>query len=119
MVNIFMKATEIIRDLLDLIDKIDSQENHAENSIELEPIVTVNDVEDTVYDDGPRRFKQIFDILSSEPVQMYDNSPGIAIADINSVTRDAGGGLNGPKHPSDIRADSVSMYPFHQHNPGV
>ena len=27
----------------------------------------------------------------------------------------AGVGINGPKYPSDIRADSVAMYPAHQH----
>ncbi len=28
-----------------------------------------------------------------------------------------GDDVNKPKHPSDIRADSFSMYPNHQHNP--
>jgi hypothetical protein len=45
---------------------------------------------------------------------MYDNSPAEVTAGIESVTTDAGGGWNGPKNPSDIRADSVSMYPNFQ-----
>ena len=45
---------------------------------------------------------------------MYDNSPAEVVAGIESVTTNAGGGLNGPKNPADIRADSVSMYPNFQ-----
>jgi hypothetical protein len=39
------------------------------------------------------------------------------IAGIDAVTVNAGGGLNGPKHPADIRADSVAMYPNYLHKP--
>lgn len=112
-----MRATEIIRDILNLIDKLEDSTKQQPEIIELDPMAAC--VDQTVYDDGPRRFKQIFDILSGQAHQTYDNSPGVIVAGIDSVTRDAGGGLNGPKHPSDIRADSISMYPFHQHNPGV
>jgi hypothetical protein len=31
------------------------------------------------------------------------------------VTTDAGGGVNGPKDPSDIRGEHPSMYPAHQY----
>jgi hypothetical protein len=30
------------------------------------------------------------------------------------VTTDAGGGLNGPKHPADLRVKDPSMYPNFQ-----
>jgi hypothetical protein len=50
---------------------------------------------------------------------MYDNSPAEVVASIDSVTIHAGGGLNGPKNPADIRADSVAMYPnFSAQNKG-
>lgn len=79
----------------------------------IEPVIM--DVEPEVVpveDDETRRFKQIMDILvTKDRVGAYSNSPNETVAGINSVTTDAGGGLNGPKHPADIRADSVAMYP--------
>lgn len=85
-----MRATEIIRDLLDLIDKLDT----AEDNSSLEEIPSPCDIS-------------------------YSNSPDIIIKDISSVTTDTGfGGTNGPKNPADIRSDSVSMYPAHQHKMG-
>ena len=100
-----MRATEIIRSILDLIDHIDLEQK-SEPSPE---IINQND------DD--RRFRQIFDLLSAEKNQTYNNSPDVVVAGIESVTSDAGGGWNGPKNPADIRADSISMYPNHQHRP--
>ncbi len=102
-----MKATDIIRGVLDLIDDIDCQRA---NSNEPEVIQTGVDT---------NRFKQIFDLLSQEHEQMYNNSPAEKIADIDSVTVDAGGGWNGPKNPADMKSNSISMYPNHQHRPGV
>jgi hypothetical protein len=89
-----MRATEIIRDLLDLIDQIDqeTQEHSADD---------------------------VLAIAISNPEIGYDNSPNEYQQDVRSVTVDAGGGWNGPKNPSDLRSDSVSLYPNHQHKPGV
>jgi len=42
------------------------------------------------------------------------NSPNEKIADITAVTVDAGGGVNGPKHPHDLRVKDPSMYPNQQ-----
>ena len=106
-----MRATEIIRGVLDLIDQVEcAQQPEPEIAIVAEP---VNDLppagEDT-------RFKHIFAMLNAEranPV-MYDNSPNETIAGIDAVTKDASGGQSAPKHPSDIRSDSVSMYPNFQ-----
>ena len=82
-------------------------------SAPIEPVIM--DVEPEVVpveDDESRRFKQIMDILvTKDRVGAYSNSPNETVAGIYSVTTDAGGGLNGPKHPADIRADSVAMYP--------
>ena len=97
-----MRATEIIRSVLDLIDDIDcNNSDHRDNSIQ------------TGVDTN--RFKQIFDLLSQDNEQMYNNSPAEKIAGIDSVTVNAGGGWNGPKNPADHRSDSVSLFPAHQH----
>jgi hypothetical protein len=42
------------------------------------------------------------------------NSPNEVVADIEAVTTDAGGGVNAPKHPHDIRVKDPSAYPDQQ-----
>lgn len=91
-----MKAYELIRGVLDLIEKIESQDQQ--------------ETAEQFYDDETRRMNQIADLKSSEEVS-YANSPTTAYASIDAVTKDAGGGTNTPKHPADIRSDSVAMYP--------
>lgn len=98
-----MKASEIIRNVLDLIDQIDCDQQDSVGIIDLEePAQTGVDT---------NRFKQIFDILSAEHSQPYDNSPAEVVAGIEAVTTNAGGGWNGPKNPADVKSNSVSMYP--------
>jgi hypothetical protein len=130
-----MRANEIMRGVLDVLNRIECglpmpasmPQSTTINMISIpaptvaEPVVSipiepvVMDVEPEVVpveDDETRRFKQIMDILvTKDRVGAYSNSPNETVAGINSVTTDAGGGLNGPKHPADIRADSVAMYP--------
>lgn len=101
-----MRATDIIRNVLDLIDNIDCAKPEGT------PISTQNT-------DNISSFKQIFDLLSTENPHPYDNSPDPVISSVKAVTVDAGGGWNGPKQPSDLRGDSFSLYPNHQHKPGV
>ena len=103
-----MRATEIIRGVLDLIDRIDCTQ-------QFEPeVATIASVEEPIQTGvDQNRFKQIFDISSSQKAQMYDNSPAEVTAGVESVTTHAGGGWNGPKNPADIRADSIAMYPNH------
>ena len=96
-----MRATDIIRGVLDLIDQIDC----GNSSTNDDPIVTGVD---------SNRFKHIFDLLSQEHEQMYNNSPAEKIASIDSVTVDAGGGWNGPKNPADMRSNTVSLFPGYQ-----
>lgn len=109
-----MRATDIIRGVLDLIDRVEC--NQPPEATEFE--ITSN--QDTVHTGiDVNRFKQIFDMLSAERHQTYDNSPNEVISGIDSVTVNAGGGWNGPKHPADIKADSVSMYPNYLHKPEV
>ena len=104
-----MRASDIIRNVLDLIDQIDCAQQTQEMPVAVVP--TEEPVQTGV---DTNRFKQIFDILSAERNQMYNNSPNEVVAGIESVTTHAGGGENGPKHPADIRADSVAMYPNKQ-----
>lgn len=98
--KIIMRIQDIIRSVLDIIDQVDT---------EVEP--QVNDQPNGYSDDDIARFKQIAGIVR-EPGEMSPlaNSPNEKIADIDAVTTDAGGGLNGPKHPDDLRGNSVSIY---------
>ena len=97
-----MRATEIIRGVLDLIDQVECVQQP-------QPEPVIGD------------FAQLFaQMTADKPAEtpsavVYDNSPNTHVQGIASVTTDAGlGGLNGPKNPSDIRANSVSMYPGFQ-----
>ena len=97
-----MRATEIIRGVLDLIDQVECAQQPAQQ----DPIGGA--------------FAQLFAQMSAEPVEVksagvYNNSPDVHVQGIDSVTTAAGlGGTNGPKNPADIRSDSVSMYPNFQ-----
>jgi hypothetical protein len=42
-------------------------------------------------------------MLSNRGQGEYSNTPNEIVADVDSVTTLAGGGVNGPKHPHDIR----------------
>lgn len=102
-----MRATEIIRDLLDLIDKI---------GVADEPAVSVDTVEPkepAITGLDTNRFKHIYTMLDMErsQPQMYSNSPNQTVSDIDSVTVDAGGGWMGPKNPADLKSDSITLYP--------
>jgi hypothetical protein len=94
-----MRATDIIRGVLDLIDQVDC----AQQEQPADPIGGA--------------FAQLFAQMTTpvaEP-QRYDNSPNVRVQGIDSVTTAAGlGGLNGAKNPADIRSDSVSMFPAYQ-----
>ena len=99
-----MRATEIIRGVLDLIDQLECDQHPVEpTAVEPDTMVQPTGVDN--------RFKQIFDILSAQSTQMYNNSPDPVVTGLDSVTIHAGGGLNGPKHPADIRTNAPSMYP--------
>lgn len=102
-----MRATEIIRSVLDLIDHMEIEQQPEQTGAVA--VIT------SVGDQNP--LQQMVDFLDTEYNQMYDNSPNEVVSGIDAVTTNAGGGWNGPKHPADIRADSVSMYPHHLHKP--
>lgn len=97
-----MRATDIIRGVLDLIDQVeDSKGQQPTATIEIEP--EQGEVEAS-------RFKQIFAMLSNPSHGPLGNSPNEVVADIHSVTDHAGGGVNGPKHVDDIRIKDPRGY---------
>ena len=103
-----MRATDLIRSVLCVIDQIDAKQEQpaipAQASVEI-----VAPEEEVVTGVDSNRFKQIFDILSTERNQQYDNSPAEVVAGIEAVTTHAGGGVNGPKNPADIKSNSISI----------
>jgi hypothetical protein len=107
-----MRASEIIRGVLDLIDSIEDNESQQE------PVAVIAKAEvepGNPLDDNVRRFKQIVDLVSGDrDPAAFANEPEEKIADIDSVTVDAGGGWMAPKHPADIRGEHPSMFPFFQ-----
>jgi hypothetical protein len=61
--------------------------------------------------DDIRRFKQIVDLAASGEPTEYSNTPREEYAAMDSVTTAAGGGMQAPKHPADIRGEQPSIYP--------
>jgi hypothetical protein len=64
--------------------------------------------------DDPNRFRQIMDLVSKERRGELENTPQEEYADMTSVTIHAGGGVNGPKHPHDLRVKDPSQHPGQQ-----
>jgi len=92
-----MKATDIVRSVLDIIDSLEQEEQPTEVEAA------------SPCDAEPSRFKQIFSLLS-DPNRVYDNSPDENVAPVSAVTVHAGGGPNGPKNPADIRVKDPRGY---------
>lgn len=97
-----MRTTDIIRNVLDLIDQVEKSEN--------EPPTATIEIEPEQGEPEASRFKQIFAMLSNPNKGPLGNSPNEIVADIDSVTCDAGGGWNGPKHVDDIRIKDPRGY---------
>ena len=93
-----MRATDIVRQVLDLLDQVEGQHD-------IEPGVIPDDDACDAEQGEPiaGRFKQIFAMLDAPSAGPLANSPNEVVADVDSVTTLAGGGVNGPKHPADIR----------------
>ena len=97
-----MRATDIIRNVLDLIDQVDSAEGQS-------PTATI-EIAPEQGEPEASRFKQILAMLTNPSQGPLGNSPNEVVADIDSVTDHAGGGINGPKHPDDIRVKDPRGY---------
>jgi len=92
-----MSARDLLRAVLDILDAEDEQKVKAD--------VTIN--QNNEPDD---RFKQILAMLDANSFGPLANSPNEVVAPIEAVTTDAGGGLNGPKDPADIRVKDPGAY---------
>ena len=119
-----MRIQDIIRSMIDMIDGVQAPQEEKQTTTILvaHPTATIEKPEDasplTHAGDDMRRLRQIVDLADNDGAQPYGNTPKEKYADIDSVTTDAGGGMNGPKDPSDIRGDHISLYPAHQHGVG-
>lgn len=113
-----MRIQDIIRSMIDMIDGHTEPEEHVTTVVVAHPTATVQEPDDasplTHAGDDIRRFKQIVDLADNDGIEPYGNAPKEKYADIDAVTTDAGGGLNGPKHPHDLRVKDPSMYPNQQ-----
>ena len=92
-----MRATDIVRQVLDLLDEIEGP-----HDIEMDAVPD----ETCGAEQGEPiagRFKQIFAMLDAPKSDLYANTPNEVVAGIDAVTTLAGGGVNGPKHVDDIR----------------
>ena len=96
-----MSARDLLRALLDILDAEDEQKVKAD--------VTINQ-----NNEPDNRFKQILAMLDADSFGPLANSPNEVVAPISAVTTDAGGGVNGSKHPHDIRVKDPSAYPNQQ-----
>ena len=98
-----MRATDIVRQILDLLDAVEGPHDTTPNGIEAEVHVHQNGEDDN-------RFKQVLAMLDADSFGPLANSPNEVVAPISAVTTDAGGGVNGPKHPDDIRVKDPRGY---------
>ena len=92
-----MRTTDIIRSVLDLIDQVEVKQDTS-TEISNEPV------------EQSSRFKQIYAMMSNRGQGDYSNTPNEVVAPVSAVTTDAGGGVNGPKHPDDIRVKDPRGY---------
>lgn len=93
-----MRATDVVRQVLDLLDSIDGEHD------------VRTDIEIAQNQEPDNRFRQILAMLNADSFGPLANSPNEVVADVDSVTTLAGGGLNGPKHPADIRVKDPKGY---------
>lgn len=97
-----MDIKAVIRAVLDILDQHDVEQQQPD-------VVVSGDPEEV------SRFRQIYALLDKgENPSPIANSPNEQYADVDAVTTLAGGGVNGPKHPHDIRVKDPSMYPDQQ-----
>lgn len=96
-----MRVSEIIRNILDLIDQADTEE-------------VVNDIDPNPegYEDNDiKRFRQIVDVADTDEVEGYANTPNEKVANLDAVTHDAGAdSWQGTKEPEDIRGTTTRIY---------
>lgn len=94
-----MRATEFIRNILDIIDKIDTVKQSQPEVKKLPP---------EEGEDVANRFNSVFKMIQAKntPTQ-YSNSPNEVVTGIDSVTVDAGGAQH---RPEDVRGEHPRLY---------
>lgn len=116
-----MRATEIIRGILDVIDQAEARSNPEGLGMAVKITKVSPEIEDMPLSQGAEeinRFKQIVDLLPDDgEMSPLSNSPNPKIADIDAITKQSGDDMHKSKNPADIRSNATSMYPFHQHRP--
>jgi hypothetical protein len=96
-----MRVADILRKFADIVDQADNAHINGNPN----PISKGDDA---------NRFKQVMDLIADEQHTEYANEPKEEYADMDSVTVNAGGGINGPKHPHDLRVKDPSQHPGQQ-----
>jgi len=91
-----MSARDLLRAVLDILDAEEGQ--------------VKADVHVHQNDEKTSHFKQILAMLNADSFGPLANSPNEVVAPVSAVTTDAGGGVNGPKHPADIRVKDPRGY---------
>jgi hypothetical protein len=97
-----MRIADLLRQFADIVDQAEQPDSRPGN---MSPLSKGDDV---------NRFKQVMDLVASEHEPEYANEPAEQYASIEAVTTAAGGGVNGPKHPHDIRVKDPSQHPGQQ-----
>lgn len=100
-----MRVQDILRRLADVIDQ------NEQPAPEEQPVQVVVARQEVPHDeDELARIKQIAGLLPTGEVDQYVNEPQEAYAGVDAVTA-SGTDVHKSKHPSDMRSDSVSLYP--------
>ena len=103
-----MRATDIVRQVLDLLDSVEG-EHDLKPDVELPCDTQDSEASEPI----AGRFKQIFDLLDQDgavPGSDATTTPDEQYAGVEAVTTLAGGGINAPKHPDDIRVKDPGAY---------
>ena len=110
---------DLIQNILSLIDKAQEPEPQLQAQV---TIVGQPELADPQGQESPlthtgddiNRWRQIVDLANQDDCSAFENEPNEAYAGIEAVTTHAGGGVNGTKHPHDLRVKDPSMYPNQQ-----
>lgn len=97
-----MRIAELLRKMADVIDHAEQDSGNNQS-----PLTSMGQ-------DDPNRIKQIADLLTGVDTREVMNRPQEEYASIEAVTTDAGGGVNGPKQPHDLRVKDPSQHPNQQ-----
>ena len=97
-----MKLVDLIRGAIDTVDQ--AEQPSADFEVEIHPVPVDHNDDATLL-----RMKQIAGLLGTGDTE-YQNSPEEKYARIDAVIA-SGDDVHHSKHPSDMRSDSVSMYP--------